>query len=235
MPTKGHNETLKQQIIETPKHSYGVLEKLAIEAQKYPSHSPQRRIAITRLINELYRQFNFNYYRRLFERYKKKFNQEAYDYEDALQDLFFYIIKNIDNYSPEKASVITWVNFICKHRFFLDKLRSAKKIELLSLQALSSGSSELFNIAHKHLVYSPSASEILRQYIEEDPEKLFENTHVKGRPEANLRRIFLSILDGKSFKDVSIDLNLPPTTIYSFYQRSLKLLKNEIRINLTSA
>ena len=86
---------------------------LAIEAQRHPSKSKERRMALTKLVNKIQESG------RLCRPYRN-LPPERYEdiYQEAIQKLMIYICENINKYNPEKSPVMRWVNFYLEKRFF---------------------------------------------------------------------------------------------------------------------
>nr|RNJ65257.1 MAG: hypothetical protein EDM05_32140 [Leptolyngbya sp. IPPAS B-1204] len=124
-------------------------------------------------------------------------------------------------------------------------------ITLLSLTALVQQSPKkdalLFEVAQEllnlppPLVYSEELSlvniskeeelslvDALRQYVEEDPDQLFQN-HIKGHPEVTLQTILLARLDDETWQSLSQRTGVKIATLSNFFQRSLTSLAPQIR------
>lgn len=74
----------------------------------------------------------------------------------------------------------------------------------------------------------PFLSETVRQYIEEDPAKLFQK-HIRENPQATFQAIALARLDGKTWKEMSEAWGIGIPSLNNFFQRRLKELAPEIR------
>jgi hypothetical protein len=73
-----------------------------------------------------------------------------------------------------------------------------------------------------------SLVDALRQYIEEDPDQLFQN-HIKGYPKVTLQVILLARLNGETWHSLSQKTNIKIATLSNFFQRSLTSLAPKIR------
>ncbi len=89
------------------------LQELVVQVQQQPLGTTARRIALSRLIDGIYRSHQ------LCHPYKGQF-QGVYEqiYQEALQDLFLYICRNIDKYNQKRGLFMTWVNMLLSQRFF---------------------------------------------------------------------------------------------------------------------
>lgn len=207
MPADAPNqldEQLRELVVVVQQHSYGTLE---------------RRIALTQLVNEIWQSG------RLCYPYRGQF-QEVYEdiYDEAVQSLFFYICQNdnLRKYDPERASVITWVNMLLTRRFFPEAIPKiiGKENEI----SLENSDLELLDLS-KPL----SLVEQVRQCIEDDPEGIFRNEHIKGHLEANFQAIAIRRYSGVPWKEISAEWNINIQTLNNFYQRCLKKLAPKFR------
>jgi len=191
------------------------LKRLALNAQRHPSRSFARRQALSKLFHLIMQSSHrlscppaFGFTQELL----KEIQMLAY------QNLFCYICEHIECYDPQHGDVLQWANFLLKRRFFglamqevmgFTKQGNPKRVPLTTI----SDYSQLDN---------PSLSQQLIQYLEEDPGKLFEKTHIAKNPAANFKVVSLKRLAGYSWKELASELNVEIPTLSSFYNRSLK-------------
>ncbi len=193
--------------------------QLAISAQQSPPRSPGRQIALTKLVNGIVRSGRLCYPQ------KSQFPDQLYQdiYHEARQELLLYICEKIDKYDAERGSVMTWVNVLLDRRFFKDAIRKIqaqqriKKITLTDLDNLIASPEE-----------PPDMTEILKKFIESDPEDIFKKEHIEKCPKANFQALATRRMSGKSWKDISGEFAIKIPTVSSFYYRcvnkfSLKL------------
>jgi hypothetical protein len=74
----------------------------------------------------------------------------------------------------------------------------------------------------------PFLSETVRQYIEDDPAKLFQKS-IREHSQATFQVIALARIDGKTWKQMSESLGIGIPTLNNFFQRCLRELAPEIR------
>ena len=158
-------------------------------------------------------------------------------YEDAVQRLFIYICERVENYNPERASVLAWVNFLLGQRFFVEASREfmatvytgmdARQVRKVSVEDLDKAiASDISNQS------KPSLSEELKQYIQADPEKVFQLAHVDGYPQVTFQWIASQRLDGYTWRELSKRQGIPISTLSSFYQRCIKKFASKIKQDL---
>lgn len=188
------------------------LKELAQQAQQHPQGTKERRIALTRLVNGIWRS------RRLCHPYCGQF-QSVYEdiYDEAVQSLFFYLCKdnNIKKYDPERASVMGWVNMLLTRRFFPEAI--PKIVGRGNEIHLENSDLELLESSEPISLF-----EQVRQCIEDDPDGIFRNAHIRGHPEANFRAIAIRRYSGVHWKDISAEWGIEIKSLNTFYQRYLK-------------
>ena len=195
------------------------LQELVLRTQQYSHTAKGRRIALTQLVNAIWRSG------KLCRPYRGQF-QLAYEdiYEEAVQNLFFYLCRdnNINNYNPERGEVMAWVNMLLTKRFFPEAIpKIIGKQNEINLK-----SCHLENLTLSEPV---SLFEQVRQYIEEDPERIFTREHIKERPEAKFQAIARRRYSGVSWQAISAEWEIGITTLHNFYLRCLKKFAPEIR------
>ncbi|HEY9672046.1 MAG TPA: hypothetical protein V6D11_11410 [Waterburya sp.] len=188
------------------------LKDLALVAQQHRQGTKERRIALTQLVNGIWRS------RRLCRPYCGQFPSVYADiYDEAVQTLFFYICQddNIRKYDPERASVMGWVNMLLTRRFFPEAIPKivGKRNEVYL------DNSDLELLASSETI---SLFEQVRQCIEDDPEGIFRKAHIRGHPEANFRAIAIRRYSGVPWKEISAEWGLEIKSLNTFYQRCLK-------------
>lgn len=198
------------------------LKELVLQVKQYPQNSIKRRFALTQLINAIWDSGKLAY--PAYEKYKSNC-QDIYD--EAIQDLFFYICKddNIDKYNPERSEVLTWINMLLTKRFFSE---AAPKIMGSELE-VSLDKSDIENIA---LPETESLPEQVMQFIENDPESLFVKEFIRGHPEANFKEIARKRYSGMSWKDISAEWGIGISSLHLFFQRGVKKFTPILRDNL---
>lgn len=195
------------------------LKELVLLAQQHSNATKGRRIALTQLVNTIWQSG------KLCRPYKGQF-QLAYEdiYEEAVQNLFFYLCRddNINNYNPLRGEVIAWVNMLLTKRFFPEAIpKIIGKQNEINLE-----SSHLENLSLSEPI---SLFEQVRQYIEDDPDKIFTKEHIKEHPETNFQAIARRRYLGVSWHDISTEWGIGITTLHSFYRRCLKKFAPRIR------
>lgn len=194
------------------------LEDLAMEAKRHPRRSAARRNALTALIQRIEQELEPN-------------RQQGLDvdvYEEAMQELFLYICKNIDKYQPDKA-VIHWVRFILRWRkidafnFFSQRKQRKQKKQIFSgdMALGNDPSGKSFFDIYQRPELKPLPSQEVAKILKEDPEGLFKQKLFKKNPAANFQAIALMRLEEIPWKVIVEDLQIGETTgpIAVFYYR----------------
>ncbi|MEH2072568.1 MAG: sigma-70 family RNA polymerase sigma factor [Nostoc sp.] len=194
--------------------------QLAISAQQYPARSPQRQLALTKLINAIVRSS------RLCHPQKSRFTAAIYEniYDEACQELLLYICEKIDKYDPERGSFMAWVNVLLERRFFKDAINKFQTLPGMKIQTIT----DLDN-----LIASPEKPEnitdILKECIESDPEDMFKNEHIEKFPQANFQALAMRRMLGKSWKEISAEFKIKIPTISSFYYRCINKFSSKLK------
>jgi DNA-directed RNA polymerase specialized sigma24 family protein len=190
------------------------LKELALVAQQHPIGTKEGRMALTQLVSLIWRSG------KLCHPCSGQFQAVYKDiYDEAVQTLFFYICKddNIRKYDPERASVMSWVNMLLTRRFFPEAIPKIVRTE----NEINLGNSDLELLESSEPI---SLSEQVRQCIEDDPEGIFRNEHIRGYPEANFQAIAIRRYSGVSWKEISAEWDIELKSLNTFYQRCLKKL-----------
>ncbi|MCU0570776.1 MAG: hypothetical protein MUF49_29930 [Oculatellaceae cyanobacterium Prado106] len=74
----------------------------------------------------------------------------------------------------------------------------------------------------------PSLVDLLKQYVEDDPDKLLQKS-IKGYPQLTLQVVILARLEGTSWTSLSQQYGVKIPTLSNFFQRSLISLAPKIR------
>lgn len=196
------------------------LQQLVLKFQQYPPNTKQRQIVFTQLAKKIQKS------RQIFHPYNSKYPREIY--EDALQNTWLELYRKIEDYDPNKCLLIGWFNFILKRRY-LDEIRRYYKkgmeVSLDNCVTSASNTNGQSQITYRDLIAQPETrSELfdkLQQVVEEDPEGIFQNHHIKKKPHANFQALFLRRLAGESFKEIGADWgNIPVPTLSAFFYRA---------------
>ncbi|MGD1920085.1 MAG: hypothetical protein ACFCAD_15065 [Pleurocapsa sp.] len=200
------------------------LKKMGLAAQKYSVNSELRTYALTELIKAI------KLSGRLCRPHTSKFSASLYAtlYEEALSETFAYVCLNIDLYDPERGNrkFMNWVNFK------LDKLILKCYVNFQKYTQ-----HEIYSFAEleqiRQPLNSPDLSQVLKEYLTQDPNKVFATAHIRNRPDANFSNIALAKFSGLSWEQISQQLGIPVPTLSSFYNRWCRrfapLLKKELK------
>lgn len=196
---------------------------LAIEAQRHPPKSKERRMALTKLVEKILKSG------RLCRPRSGEFPEIYEDiYEEAIQKLMIYICEKIDQYKPEKGPVMRWVNFYMEKRFFNDAIREILGQSNVKVESIPDEN----NLEQPEKI--PLLSELILEYIENDPEQLCQNLRHKVYPNLNFQSLAIRILAREKWREISADLGIPISTLSSFYQRSLRQISQKIKLYLNN-
>ncbi|MEM7556875.1 MAG: sigma-70 family RNA polymerase sigma factor [Cyanobacteria bacterium P01_A01_bin.84] len=195
-----------------------VVNQLVDKARGYAPGSPQRQRLLTQII-------------RLVS--GKLWRENSPYYQDALQQTWLYFCRNICEattaqapYDPSQGSVVTWLNSYLKRRLqdgYNNRNREAAT--KVSTTRYQSASGEFGNTVDPvdNLAANPDVPPILEQvksWAETDPTEELKSTHIKGHPKVNCQTLILKRLPPEeSWKDLSVEFDIPVSSLSSFYQR----------------
>jgi hypothetical protein len=188
------------------------LEDWVREACRHPAGSAQRQRYLTRIIRHIA---------------PKLWRENTPYYQDALQQTWVYFCQNICEgntgavYSPERGSVITWLNFYLKRRlqdFYTDDRKRKDTFVSKKVGDSSDTLDPLDTVAAEPDV--PPLLEQVKQWVENDPMGELTSLHIANRPDVTAQMLILRRLPPEtSWKDLATEFNLSVSTLSSFYQR----------------
>jgi DNA-directed RNA polymerase specialized sigma24 family protein len=187
------------------------LRQLAQEAQQHPVGSLGRQLALTKSISKIYD--------RLGHPQRGNWQSSLYEdfYNEARQNTVMYICQRIDTYRPEHP-VMAWANFIL-----------AKQLYKVIGEWMKSSSLEPEEMDRIPYPDKPAdePSQLLREFIRDDPDGLLQAETLSKRPDVTFQYILLERLadEDKTFTDIANHLGIPISTLCSFFARRLKKLK----------
>ena len=205
------------------------LEKCALAAQRFPKGSDERRVMLARLLAVLESSGRLS--RPRLGQFKGFYDDI---YTEALQRLFLHICEHIDQFDPTRGSVLSWANFLLRHRFFVEASRDyyptvPRGVDPKSIARLSVDDLDRHQLTDEGPWRVAVMCRDIRDFLVSDPQGMFRETHVQNRPDANFRRIALQRLDGFSWQEISTELEVSIPTLSSFYQRALDKLGPMLR------
>lgn len=204
---------------------------LALEAQRWPLNSRERRQAFNRLLLRL------SDPGMLCRPRPKQFVGQYEDiYANACNQLFRYLWEKLDVYDPKRRTFRGWANHLLKLRFFTDAAREETQHRpscngnnsMIYVDAMENGWDQ----------FLPSESpdgitpEDILKYLEDDPRGILASWCITSMPHANFRDIALRRhRDGITWKAISAELNIGVPTLSNFYQRCLPRFKEQLRVD----
>lgn len=209
------------------------LKQIAIVAQHYPPKSRERQRALAQLVGIMQRSG------KLVRPQQAQF-QGFYEeiYAEAVQRLFAHICEKIDTYRPERGEVMQWANFLLRRQFFIEASRDLRPTIPKGMNPRTVRWLTLDDLDHDNPVevnsqLVPLPSQQILQCLEEDPEGVFQRTHIDRHPAATFQFLAIKRLAGYSWKELSIELGIGIPTLSSFYQRCLTKFAPQLKAYLS--
>lgn len=200
------------------------LKKLAIAAQKAPPKSTQRQLAISQLIDDIWRSPKLGHPQQGI--WSAGFYTDIY--HEALQKTLLEVCQKIELYNPQYP-VMAWINFRLNKQFInvvndyrkkgitnIPKNQQQENICLPSLSNLENCLSNENSIERENL---------LQQFIERDPERLMGSIFIKNRPFLTFQILAKAkLIEQRSWIEIGQEFDVSPTTLCSFFSRNFKRL-----------
>ncbi|KAM3102344.1 hypothetical protein ACKFKF_04645 [Phormidesmis sp. 146-12] len=199
------------------------LQQQAKEAQQHPSQSSQRQIALNRLVNEILKSG------RLGHPQRHLWSASLYEdlYNEALQKTLIETCQKIDSYNPDHP-VLAWVNFRLNFQF-IDVVNDYRKqgITQIPKSDKTEQIAYLPSLDDLDNLVSPeetlSATQLLQQFLEDDPDNLLQKQRLRERPEVTFQSLaWARFVEGQTWLEIAISLNVSVQTLCSFFNRQLK-------------
>ena len=188
--------------MEKPKAASNLHSQLQIivtEALQLPRTSVRRRRKLNQIV-------------RLVMASGKLWYQNIPDYEDALQQTWFYCLCNLEKYDPSRSSFITWLDNHLKWRLKdIHRTKARKVADCLS--------SDIVDRIPAPPSVPPMLEEV-QQWINLDVDGELRRTHIHNRPDVTCQALLLRRLPPETpWKTIAQEFNLPLSTASNFYKR----------------
>ena len=187
--------------------SQDALPQIIKETCQYPPESVERQAGLTRLICLLIQS-------------GKLWRENTPYYEDALQQTWLYVCRNLCEantgkaYDPNLSNVTTWVNSYLKRR--LQDYRQERQQRNYLYQTLNEQGLDQIETPPP----VPSLLETVRDWANTDADGSLRGHHLRGHPTVTCQVLILRRLPPRStWEELSQEFNVPPTTLSSFYRR----------------
>ncbi len=210
------------------------LEQFAQDAQRHPVQTSERQVALNRLVQGVLRSPHLGHPQR------GAWAANLYEdlYHEALQRTLLDICQKINNYNPAYP-VMAWVNFTLKYQF-INVVNDRKKAGITYLPRAEWNATTVLPSLEDLDRYVPSSEtesehQLLRQFLEEDPEGLLKAERLRERPEITFQSVALAkVVEDQTWADISDCLGISVQTLCSFFNRCLRKLKPYFHKHLQS-
>jgi hypothetical protein len=142
------------------------------------------------------------------------------DYNDALQQTWFYLCRRIEAYDPNRAEVLTWINKYLQYR--IQDIARQKARETRLQIAFPNSKPEKPCQWIEHLPARPEIPPIFEEVLAwlELEKGCLQLTCLRDRPDINAYVVIsCHILSRKTWKQLSQEFAVQPSTLRSFYRR----------------
>lgn len=199
------------------------LQQRVAEVQSHPPQSPERQRSLNYLVNEILAAGTLGHPQ------QGLWSAGLYDelYREALQKTLIEICQKVDAYNPEHP-VMAWVNFKLNYQF-IEVVNDYNRKGITHLPRASSGAPVVFlpSLADLDQLSAepeqPSPIQQLQDFLEQDPEQRLQRRRLRDRSDITFQRLAIAkFIDGKSWSELAIALDVSAQTLCSFFNRQLK-------------
>ncbi|NET32046.1 MAG: hypothetical protein F6K19_08585 [Cyanothece sp. SIO1E1] len=193
------------------------LKQLAIAAQQHPPNSLQRQLALTQLVNEIWHSGQLNHPQS--GRWPPHIYQDLY--HEALQQTCLYIFEKIENYRQD-SPVMAWVNNLVSYKFqaAVKELSRHREITMPSVDDLDR---KLLEQEKSQSQAIQSDSQLLRQFLQEDPEGLLRQEFIRGHSDMTFQYLAIArFIHDQTWEAISTSKGISVQTLCSFFNRRLR-------------
>jgi hypothetical protein len=187
---------------------------LRAEACQHPRGSVERQIKLDRMV-------------RLINQSGRLWRESADVYPDALQRTWLYFCRNLCEattgkcYSPEKATIVTWLNAYLKWEILRLKIEENAHRQRIAQPYIGSDGEMVDRVND---IPSPEADssmpDEIREWLRTDPSGQLRQCHFKDRPDINCQLLLQrKLLQDNTWETLASELNIKATTLSAFYSR----------------
>lgn len=199
------------------------LQQQVWQACAYPPCSPERQRSLNQLVNAIVRSNKLGHPQR------NLWPANLYEdlYHEALQKTLMEICQKIDQYNSEHP-VMAWVNFRLNCQL-IEVIKDYQKQGLTQMPKAG----VVAPIRLPSLEDLPLTSGIreeeedlrIQQFLQQDPEGHLQKQRLRERPEITFQQLAIAkFIEGKSWPEIAVELNISPQTLCSFFNRQLRAL-----------
>jgi hypothetical protein len=218
-----------------------LLKDLIAKIHQYENGTPQKQMALNQLLI-------------LIEQLPGIYRSSHQDYAEAYNRTLEWVCKNIDRFESCSSSIendfVSWINGYLKWRI-RDLYTPDRKFDFINIQRSDDSYLEAIEnlpdprfslslldrqIAEMQAIEQQRQGEVVKQYIEQDLERILTDCHLRKCPECHCQFLAMQLLlsdPPKKISDLSRELNLNNQTLYSHWRQKCLPLLQEIARRLT--
>ena len=181
--------------------------QLIAQTCKHPPNSLERQRGLTRIV-------------RMILQSGKLWHESTPEYEDALQQTWLYLCRNLceattakQPYDSTRSSIITWLD-----RYLKQRLEDLRRERWKQQSQVSLDCDPITQpVAPPDI---PPMLEEVEEWAKTDTSGELRRTHIRGNPNVTCQILILRRLPPRtSWEELSQEFGLPITTLNSFYRR----------------
>jgi hypothetical protein len=239
IPIREWANSLRDRALKTILSNNIIITQIAQEAKNAAPDSNQRRLALNLLVEAIQIADKFSHLNNRSFSFPPSLYE--YIYNEAIQETLLYVCLNIHQYDPSRSQLMTWVNFLLSKRFIdvgnkymKQGITKSPNIVRNKTDDQQSGLKIVFLDNEENLEIfwqkeeAVSKSQQLRDFLESDPDSLFRNAHITGRPDVNFQVVALEKVWGdKTWEYLADKWQIDSIqTLSSFFNRCLKKFRH---------
>jgi hypothetical protein len=158
-------------------------------------------------------------------------------YQEALSMTWLYVVRNLDKYDPDRAEVLTWINFRLSKDLKTVQLKSTKEAQRrwTWYAAWNQGEGEERSSPIDQLPAQADGRWVLQQlqqWLTQSADGLMA-LHIRGRSDLHCRQLIeWHLLAGETFQQIAVRTNAPISTLSSFWYKKCVPQLQEFADNL---
>jgi hypothetical protein len=187
------------------------LQDLVTAAKHHPAGSLERNKQLTKVIRQIYPLI------------KRDHNP---DDADVVQNILFFLVKNLDNFDPGRGCLLTWLGsrlFFGRRDLDLAKINQQRHETRLDAALVDDENGWLKGVPEvpSRNYGSLEMLDRVHAWVQTDPKGILRQTHLENHPEINAQVLILLRLPlpETPWKEIAAKFGKPISTLNAFYQR----------------
>ncbi|HEY9692983.1 MAG TPA: hypothetical protein V6D15_12295 [Oculatellaceae cyanobacterium] len=197
-----------------------LLTQLVQETCKYPHNSLERKQGLTKIIFLMQKSGKI-------WRGGREVNLEHY--QEALQENWYFFSRNLCNYDPQKASVITWFNTYLEYKLRDIQAKAAKEVSRRGSAKIDQETGNVIDPIDMFPAPPQNSVLMIKELIKwlNENQKRLSRIHLRDRTEINAHLLISRhLILEETYTTIAQEFTVPIPTLSNFYKdRCLPIIK----------